>query len=113
MATKNAFYSNLPVEVAKGGTGASSFTQYAVICGGTTATGALQSVASVGSAAQILTSNGAGALPTFQAAPTTNMVFQVLASDPASPTDGQVWYNSTSNSFKGQKNSTTVTFQVY
>jgi hypothetical protein len=39
-----------------------------VLCGGTTATGAYQSIASVGTAGQILTSNGAGALPTFQAA---------------------------------------------
>lgn len=54
--------------VAGGGTGVSSFTAYAVICGGTTSTGALQSVASVGTSGQVLTSNGAGALPTFQAA---------------------------------------------
>ena len=52
--------------VANGGTGDQSFTAYAVICGGTTTTGALQSVASVGSSGQVLTSNGAGALPTFQ-----------------------------------------------
>lgn len=54
--------------VANGGTGAASFTAYAVICGGTTSTGAHQSVASVGTTGQVLTSNGAGALPTFQAA---------------------------------------------
>jgi hypothetical protein len=54
--------------VAGGGTGATSLTAYAVICGGTTSTGALQSVASVGTSGQVLTSNGAGALPTFQAA---------------------------------------------
>lgn len=54
------------VPVADGGTGVSSTTAYAVICGGTTSTGALQSVASVGTAGQVLTSNGAGALPTFQ-----------------------------------------------
>jgi hypothetical protein len=39
-----------------------------VICGGTTAGGVEQSIASVGTAGQVLTSNGAGALPTFQAA---------------------------------------------
>jgi hypothetical protein len=55
------------VVVADGGTGASSFTAYAVVCGGTTPTGAFQSVASLGSAGDVLTSNGAGALPTFQA----------------------------------------------
>lgn len=52
--------------VPDGGTGVSSFTAYAVICGGTTSTGALQSIAGVGTSGQVLTSNGAGALPTFQ-----------------------------------------------
>lgn len=56
------------VPVADGGTGLSATTVYAVLCGGTTTTGALQSIASVGTAGQVLTSNGAGALPTFQAA---------------------------------------------
>ena len=54
--------------VANGGTGATTQTAYAVLAGGTTSTGAYQSIASVGTAGQVLTSNGAGALPTFQAA---------------------------------------------
>lgn len=57
-----------PVPVSQGGTAASSLTAYAVMCGGTTSTGAVQSIASVGTSGQVLTSNGAGALPTFQAA---------------------------------------------
>ena len=52
--------------VANGGTGVASTTAYAVLCGGTTTTGPFQAIASVGTAAQVLTSNGAGALPTFQ-----------------------------------------------
>lgn len=56
------------VAVDAGGSGRGTATAYAVICGGTTATGAHQSIASVGTSGQILTSNGAGALPTFQAA---------------------------------------------
>ena len=52
--------------VADGGTGRSSATAFAVLCGGTTSTGPFQSVASVGTAGQALISNGAGALPTFQ-----------------------------------------------
>jgi hypothetical protein len=52
--------------VLGGGTGVASHTAYAVLCGGTTGTGAVQSIASVGTANQVLTSNGAGALPTFQ-----------------------------------------------
>ncbi len=54
------------VPVANGGTSVNSFTTYALIAGGTTSTGALQSLASVGASGQVLTSNGAGALPTFQ-----------------------------------------------
>jgi hypothetical protein len=52
--------------VANGGTGRATNTAYAVICGGTTAGGAEQSIASVGTSGQVLTSNGASALPTFQ-----------------------------------------------
>jgi hypothetical protein len=52
--------------VANGGTGRTTNTAYAVICGGTTTGGAEQSIASVGTTGQVLTSNGAGALPTFQ-----------------------------------------------
>ena len=54
--------------VANGGTGVTSATAYAVLTGGTTSTGAFQSIASVGTTGQVLTSNGASALPTFQAA---------------------------------------------
>lgn len=56
------------ITVADGGTGRSSHTAYAVLCGGTTTTGAQQSVSGVGTSGQVLTSNGAGALPTWQAA---------------------------------------------
>ena len=56
----------LPIN--KGGTNASSFSAYSVICGGTTGTGTLQSVSGLGTTGQVLTSNGAGALPTWQAA---------------------------------------------
>lgn len=54
--------------VAGGGTGNSTFTAYAVICAGTTATGAFQNVSGLGTSGQVLTSNGAGALPSWQAA---------------------------------------------
>jgi len=57
-----------PLTVSNGGSGVSSNTAYAVLCGGTTGTGAMQSIASVGTSGHVLTSNGAGALPTFQAA---------------------------------------------
>lgn len=54
------------LQVPAGGTGVSSFVSYAPIIGGTTSTGGLQSVASVGVAGQVLTSRGAGLTPTFQ-----------------------------------------------
>jgi hypothetical protein len=53
--------------VSHGGSGRSSAAAYRIICGGTTSTAAHQSVASEGSSGEVLTSNGAGALPTFQA----------------------------------------------
>lgn len=54
--------------VSRGGTGVGSFTPYAVILGGTTGTADLQDVGAVGTAGDILTSAGAGAKPTWQAA---------------------------------------------
>ncbi len=57
-----------PVTVPLGGTGNTTFTAYSVICAGTTATGVFQNVSGVGTSGQVLTSNGAAALPTWQAA---------------------------------------------
>lgn len=51
--------------VADGGTGASSFTEYSVVVGGTTSTGPLQNVVGLGTSGQVLTSAGAGAIPTW------------------------------------------------
>lgn len=55
-----------PLSVANGGTGDSTLTAYAVLCGGTTSTNPVQSIAGVGTTGQVLTSNGPGTLPTFQ-----------------------------------------------
>lgn len=55
--------------VAGGGTGDASFTAYALLAGGTTSTGALQNISGVGTANQVLVSNGAGALPSWQSVP--------------------------------------------
>lgn len=67
MTTQNSINSPLPTTVANGGTGAASTTAYAVVCGGTTSTSAFQPVSGVGTSGQVLTSNGAAALPTWQA----------------------------------------------
>jgi hypothetical protein len=54
------------ITVGNGGTGNTTFTAFSVICAGTTATGIFQNVVGVGSSGNVLTSNGAGALPTWQ-----------------------------------------------
>lgn len=54
--------------VPNGGTGVNTFTAYAPVFGGTTSTDPLQS-GTVGTAGQVLTSNGAGAIATFQNLP--------------------------------------------
>ena len=53
--------------VDQGGTGLSTTTAYSVVFTGTTSTGNFQASAGPGTSGYILTSNGAGALPTFQA----------------------------------------------
>ena len=55
--------------VAGGGTGLATLTAYELLAAGTTPTGALQQIA-LGTAGQVLTNNGAGALPSYQAAGT-------------------------------------------
>ncbi len=81
--------------VADGGTGVASNTAYAVLCGGTTSTGNIQSIAGVGSATQVLTSNGAGALPSFQAPPAggTGYVINVgtLSNSPLNDSTTAYW----------------------
>lgn len=96
----NAINSDFPIEVDLGGTGVNTLTAYAVVCGGTTSTGAIQGLASVGTSGQVLKSGGSGALPAF-ATVDSDYQFQVLSADPSSPSTGQVWYNSTTDLYKG------------
>ena len=65
ISTSTALTGTVPV--ANGGTGLTTTTAYSVVFSGTTATGNFQASAGPGTATHILTSNGAGALPTFQA----------------------------------------------
>jgi hypothetical protein len=54
--------------VAGGGTGDTSFTAYAPVCGGTSTTGALQSASTgISTSGFVLTSNGASSLASFKA----------------------------------------------
>jgi hypothetical protein len=64
--------------VDQGGTGLATTTAYSIVYTGTTSTGAFQATAGPGTATYVLTSNGAGALPTFQA-PAASGVTQAKA----------------------------------
>lgn len=66
MVTNSAINTTNPISVNSGGSGVASTVAYTPLCGGTTTTAPLQSVASVGTSGQVLTSNGAAALPSFQ-----------------------------------------------
>ncbi|HUR65472.1 MAG TPA: hypothetical protein VMZ03_03910 [Chitinophagaceae bacterium] len=66
LANTGAFTLNT-VTVPKGGTGLATLTAYGLLAAGTTSTGNLQQIG-IGTSGQVLTSNGAGALPTFQTA---------------------------------------------
>lgn len=81
------------VPLTNGGTGVGTFTAYGVVCGGTTATNPLQSVASVGTAGQVLTSNGAGAMPTFQAGSAGSNALILLKTITASTAESVVFDN--------------------
>jgi hypothetical protein len=59
--------------VAGGGTGLSTTTAYGLVAAGTTSTGNFQQVSGTGTSGQLLTSNGAGALPTWQNAPASGV----------------------------------------
>jgi hypothetical protein len=62
----NTFSTNQVLKTPNGGTGDSSLGAYEVLVGGTTSTDSVKSVSSTGSSGTILTSNGSGALPTWQ-----------------------------------------------
>jgi hypothetical protein len=71
MVTQNSIDSNIPIEISKGGTNATSMTNTDGVCyfDGTSIV-----TTAAGTAGQILTSNGAGIAPTFQATVTGSLV---------------------------------------
>jgi uncharacterized protein YdeI (BOF family) len=73
------------LNVAHGGTGNTTFTAYSVICAGTTATGAFQNVSGLGTAGYVLTSNGAGALPTWQVAASASAITGITVDTSTAP----------------------------
>lgn len=102
-----------PLTVSNGGYGVSSNTAYSVLCAGTTSTGAVQSVSGVGTSGQVLTSNGASALPTWQAAPAAakNVIsFHCLAGNPA---DSTTYFLSTGQALTANTSSGNANTRVY
>jgi hypothetical protein len=69
--TANTLTPTNALGAAYGGTGLTTTTAYSVVFTGTTSTGPFQASIGPGTATYLLTSNGAGALPTWQAAPAT------------------------------------------
>lgn len=80
------------VDVAHGGTGDTSFTAYAPICGGTSTTGALQVASTgLGTSGFVLTSNGSSALPSWKSITAENAITTVDGdSGSMTPTAGVV-----------------------
>lgn len=91
-----SFFSNNPLPITQGGTGDTNFTPYSVICGGITSTDALQSVSSLGSSGQVLTSNGASNLPTWED-PSSGGSITTIAGDTGTATGSTVTFNSSTN----------------
>lgn len=101
-----------PVTVPIGGTGATSFTAYSVICGGTTSTGALQNVSGVGTTGQVLTSNGAAALPTWQTISIPSAGAVTLAVTQANSFAGGEWVYLNGATYTAASNASAVTAEV-
>jgi hypothetical protein len=84
----------IPWTVPNGGTGNTTATAYALVAGGTSSTGAFQSVSGVGTTGQVLTSNGAAALPTWQSVSGSGAITTINGNaGSVTPTAGAVTIN--------------------
>lgn len=87
-------------QVVGGGTGLVSTVPYAVLAGGTSSTTPLQQVSGLGTLGQVLTSSGAGSLPTWQTTVSTSPVkffARLSASDPAVTGAGASYFFGSAN----------------
>lgn len=80
-----------PLTVPNGGSTDASLIAYAPICGGSTSTSALQSMANAGVSGQLLTSLGAGLLPTYQNPP-GGYSMRITSGLTSSVTDGVIYF---------------------
>lgn len=89
-----------------GGSGLNSNVAYELFAGGTVANGNFQQISGVGTSGQVLTSNGAGALPTWQASGSGSAITQltgdVTAIGPGSTTATLATVNSNTGSWGSQ-----------
>jgi len=86
-----------PIPVIEGGTQLTTWgTAFGLLCAGTTVTNPVQVLASLGATGTILTSQGAGALPTWTTAvyPATTTINQILYSSAANNVVGLATANS-------------------
>lgn len=80
----HSFIQSSPTSVPQGGTGKTTFTAYAVLCGGTSTTNPVQNIASAGTAGQVLKSGGAAALPSFVDFPASMELITTLTASSSS-----------------------------
>lgn len=93
--------------VPGGGTGVATLTTpYGVLCAGTTATGPVQTLAALGASGTVLTSNGAAALPSFQA---VSGGITTINGDSGSATGSTVTLNGTTNLISFSASGSTIT----
>ncbi len=102
-----------PLTVPNGGSGAATYTSYGVMCGGTTSTAALQNI-SAGSTRQILTSAGAGVLPSFSASSITPIGrYITISTTTGNPADGVTYYLNQGGSITGSTSSSLSGTRIY
>lgn len=85
------------ITVNAGGTGIDTATAYSVICAGTTSTGAFQSLGALGASGTVLMSNGAGALPSFQAVGAAASLYTFTMAAANTVVKGDVVYKTATN----------------
>lgn len=100
-----------PEPVTAGGTGVKTLTTaYGVLCAGTTATGAIQTLNSLGTSGWVLTSQGAGSLPQWAAASGGGIT--TLNGDTGSATGATVTIAGTANQITTAGASATITLSI-
>jgi hypothetical protein len=96
---------SLDMTVNKAATFPNVTTNYAVVCAGSSDPANLQSIASVGTSGQVLTSNGAGALPSFTTISASATYFPMFTVAP--------WNVSITTNYSSTTNTTVTNLRAY